>query len=191
LTNRNARTVLIRRSDRRRVPWTNGAGATEVIATGGGDPPAWRVSVADIGPGRTAFSSFPGVNRVFTVIGSHGVTLEWSCRTVDVDPLSPFEFDGQLGPDCVAAGPTNAFNVMVEAATTSARVEAHHLSGSGVFTDPDAETVFYVHRGRLALGDHVAMAGDCLFVDRQSVEASGTATILAAVMTPLVVDQHV
>ena len=187
----HARTVLIRRSDRRRIPWKNGAGATEVIATGDGDPPAWRVSVADIGPGRTAFSSFPGVNRVFTVIGDHGVALEWDCRTVDLDPLSPFAFDGQLGPDCVAAGPTNAFNVMVDAATTAADVVPHHLSRSRVLTDPDAETVIYVHRGSLALGDHVAVAGDCLFVARDSVEAIGTATILVAVIKPQAVDQRV
>ena len=191
MTDGNARTVLIRRSDRRRIPWKNGAGATEVIATGAGDSPAWRVSVADIGPGRTTFSSFPGVNRVFTVIGDHGVTLEWDCRTVDLDPLEPFGFDGELGPDCIAAGPTNAFNVMVDAATTAADVVPHHLSRSHVLTAPDAETVIYVHRGSLASGYHVAMAGDCLVVARESIVATGTATILMATMTPLAVGQRV
>lgn len=191
MTDGNARTVLIRRSDRRRIPWKNGAGATEVIATGDGDSPAWRVSVADIGPGRMTFSSFPGLNRVFTVIGDHGVALEWDRRTVDLDPLDPFGFDGEFGPDCVAAGPTNAFNVMVEAATTAAHVVPHHLTRSRVLTDPDAETVIYVHGGSLASGDHVAIAGDCLFVARQSVEATGTATILVATIKPLAVDQLV
>lgn len=191
MTDGNARTVLIRRSDRRRIPWKNGAGATEVVATGDGESPAWRVSVADIGPGRTTFSSFPGVNRAFTVIGDRGVTLEWDCRTVDLDPLEPFGFDGELGPDCLAAGPTKAFNVMVDAATTSAHVVPHHLFGSRVLTARDAETVIYVHRGSLASGDHVAMPGDCLVVTRESVEASGTATILVATMTPLAVAQPV
>jgi len=191
LTDGDARTVLVRRSDRRRIPWKNGAGATEVIATGDGDSPAWRVSVADIGPGRTTFSSFPGLNRVFTVIGDHGVTLEWDRRSVDLAPLDPFGFDGKLGPDCVAAGPTNAFNVMVEAATTVAHVVPHHLSRSGVLTDPDAETVVYVHRGSLASGDHVATAGDCLVVARQSVLATGSATILVATIEPLAADQRV
>jgi uncharacterized protein len=191
LTDGNARTVLIRRSDRRRIPWKNGAGATELIATGDGDSPAWRVSVADIGPGRTTFSSFHGVNRIFTVIGDQRVALEWDRRTVDLEPLEPFEFDGELGPDCVAAGPTNAFNVMVEAATTAAHVVPHHLTRSRVLTDPVADTVIYVHRGSLASGDHVAMAGDCLVVARKSVEASGTATILVAAMTPLAADQRV
>lgn len=190
MTDGNARTVLIRRCDRRRIPWKNGAGATELIATGDGDSPAWRVSVADIGPGRTTFSSFPGVNRVFTVIGDHGVALEWDSRSVDVDPLSPFGFDGELGPDCLATEPTNAFNVMVDAATTAAHVVPHHLTGS-VLTAPDADTVIYVHRGSLASGDHVAMAGDCLVVARESVEATGTATILVATMTPLAAEQFV
>lgn len=191
MTDGNARTVLIRRSDRRRIPWKNGAGATEVIATGDEPSPAWRVSVADIGPGRTTFSSFPGLNRVFTVIGDLGVTLEWDCRSVDLDPLDPFEFDGELGPDCVAAGPTNAFNVMVEAATTAVHVETHHLPHSRVLTDADAETVIYVHRGSLAAGDHVATAGDCLFIARQSVEATGTATILVAGITPTAANPRV
>ena len=191
MTDGNARTVLIRRSDRRRIPWKNGAGATEVIATGDGDPPAWRVSVADIGPGRTTFSSFPRLRRVFTVIGGHGVTLEWGSRAVDLAPLNPFLFDGELGPDCVAAGPTNAFNVMVEAATTTVHVVPHHLSRSGVLTDPDADTAIYVHRGSLAFGDLVATAGDCLLVARESVEATGTAIVLVATIKPLAVDQGV
>lgn len=119
------------------------------------------------------------------------MTLEWGSRAVDLAPLNPFLFDGELGPDCVAAGPTNAFNVMVEAATTTAHVVPHHLSRSGVLTDPDADTAIYVHRGSLAFGDLVATAGDCLLVARESVEATGTAIVLVATIKPLAVDQRV
>jgi uncharacterized protein len=185
LTDGSSRTVLIRRSDRRRIPWKNGAGATEVIATGEGQPPAWRISVADLGTARTTFSPFPGLRRVFTVVGDHGVTLSWAGRTVHLDPLEPHPFDGEPAPDCVASGPTSAFNVMVDPTAATARVEPRHLSSSAVRTDPDAITVLYVHRGSIAAGDHVAESDDCLLVDRQSVEVTGTATILTVTITPL------
>ncbi|GAB7067225.1 HutD family protein [Mycobacterium hodleri] len=162
MTDGSSRTVLIRRSDRLRIPWKNGAGATEVIATGEGQPPAWRISVADLSTGRTTFSSFPGLHRVFTVVGDHGVTLSWVGRTVELDPLEPCPFDGELAPDCVASGPTSAFNVMVDASAATVHVEPLHLAHSAVFTDPDATTVVYVHRGSLASGDHAAGTGDCL-----------------------------
>jgi environmental stress-induced protein Ves len=161
LTDGSSRTILIRRSDRQRVPWKNGAGATEVIATGEGQPAAWRISVADLGPARTTFSSFPGLHRVFTVVGDHGVTLSWGSRTVDLDPLVPLPFDGELAPDCVASGPTSAFNVMVDVTAATARVEPHHLSHSAVL------------------------------VARQSVEVTGTATILMVTIHPLALDQRV
>lgn len=159
-----------------------------MIATGEGDSPAWRVSVADIGIARTTFSSFPGLHRVFTVVGDHGVTLSWAGRTVDLDPLVPLPFDGELAPTCVASGPTSAFNVMVDAAVATARVEPLELSRSVVVTDPDATTVVYVHRGSVVSGDQTAGPGDCLVISRQSVEVSGGASLLRATIRSLTVN---
>jgi environmental stress-induced protein Ves len=190
LTDGGSRTVLIRPSDRQRIPWKNGAGATEVVATGDGRPPAWRISVADLGAARTTFSSFPGLDRVFTVVGDHGVTLSWAGRSVDLRPLEPHAFSGQLAPDCVPSGPTSAFNVMVDATAATAHVEPRRLSRSAVQTGPDAVTVVYVHRGSLTAGDDVLGMGDCLVVTRQSVVLTGTATILWVTITPVVVNRR-
>ena len=146
--------------------------------------------MADLGTARTTFSSFPGLRRVFTVIGDHGVTLSWAGRTIHLDPLEPHSFDGELAPDCVPSGPTSAFNVMVDATAATAHVEPRHLSDAAALTtDPDAITVIYVHRGSLAASEHVGEAGDCLLVDRRSVEVTGAATILMATITPLVAFQ--
>ncbi|WP_173007945.1 HutD family protein [Mycolicibacterium sp. P1-18] len=180
MTDGDTRTVLVRRSDRQRIPWANGAGATEVVATGEGRPSAWRVSVADLSPARTTFSAFPGLDRVFTVVGDSGVTLSWPGRSVDLDPLEPYAFDGGQAPDCVASGPTSAFNVMVDATAATAHVERRRLSRATVHTDPDVVTVVYVHRGSVTAGTHAADMGDCLIVARESVEVTGTATILLA-----------
>jgi len=69
---------VIRSGERRRVPWRNGAGITEEVATGPDGPsgrPLWRLSVADLGSDPSEFSAFPGRDRIFTVIGEHGVDL--------------------------------------------------------------------------------------------------------------------
>ncbi|WP_185993236.1 HutD family protein [Rhodococcus sp. KBS0724] len=173
-------TELIRRGDRRRVPWKNGAGVTDEIAVDATVAPRWRVSVADLGDAATEFSAFEGRSRVFTVIGAYGVTFEWRGGTTAIEPLQPFGFDGERTPRCIPDGTTSAFNVMVDRRTTTASVSVHDLVDSTVDTDIHAVTVFYVHSGRVEAGSRSADAGDCIVIRLDSVEIRGTGKVLIA-----------
>jgi len=84
------------------LPWKTGSGTTEEICLlpEGATREAFdlRISSAPIlEPG--VFSAFPGVDRVITLIEGAGLALEFSDRTVQLDPLCPYRFDSGLTPD--------------------------------------------------------------------------------------------
>jgi len=134
---------VLRAADRIATPWKNGGGVTrevaawppgadlggfewrislaEIAADGPFSPPGadldgfeWRISLAEIaadGP----FSTFPGVDRVLTVIQGEGLLLTVDDRMLALDAASPpLDFPGEAR---VAArltdGPISDLNVMV------------------------------------------------------------------------------
>jgi len=109
---------VLRAADRIATPWKNGGGVTREVAAW---PPGadldgfeWRISLAEIaadGP----FSTFPGVDRVLTVIQGEGLLLTVDDRMLALDAASPpLDFPGEAR---VAArltdGPISDLNVMV------------------------------------------------------------------------------
>ncbi len=108
------------------MPWKNGGGVTREIVC---QPPAagmndfdWRVSIAHIasdGP----FSSFPGVDRIITLLSGGGVQLKSSDGHVDhvLDkPLAPFAFTGeQVIHARLLQGDCHDFNVMTRRSACS------------------------------------------------------------------------
>jgi environmental stress-induced protein Ves len=102
----------LRSRDYRQVAWRNGGGVTAEIAV---VPDAgefdWRVSMAEVASDG-AFSVFPGVDRVLTVIAGDGLTLEIDGRPA-APGHEPFAFPGDV--PCFArltAGPITDLNVM-------------------------------------------------------------------------------
>lgn len=119
---------VLRAADRRASPWKNGGGVTwEVAISPDGaalDAFDWRLSIAEVassGP----FSSFPGIDRVLTVIEGEGLRL----RVEGADPVTlgqsspPLAFAGDAA--CIAdltAARIRDFNVMVRRAAHRAAV---------------------------------------------------------------------
>jgi hypothetical protein len=116
-------------SQLRASPWKNGGGVTrEVVAMPRGSGLAdfaWRVSIADISMD-SAFSQFPGVARVITLLEGDGVEL----RSADGDVVhrldrlfEPFPFAGeaQLAASLLG-GPSTDFNVMTRRGDVEANV---------------------------------------------------------------------
>ncbi|MFD9661545.1 HutD family protein [Rhodococcus sp. NPDC059968] len=169
---------IIRRAERRTVPWANGAGTTAEIAADAAS--RWRFSVATLEAGST-FSPFPGVDRIFTVIGENPVSLDFGGAPTEIPRLSPTAFAGERGPDCVADGPTEAFNVMVHRSTTAASVDIFDI---GEAHDADAggrlAVLVLILGGRLATDLGPAGPGDCLLVERGSVCLYGPASVVVA-----------
>ena len=106
----------LRSRDYRRVPWRNGRGCTAEIAVApegaGMDDFLWRVSTAAVTePG--AFSAFPGVDRILTVIAGDGLTLEIAGREPAAPGRHPFAFPGDLPCSARLEGePVTDLNVM-------------------------------------------------------------------------------
>ncbi len=162
---------MIRPGDRRRVPWRNGAGTTEEVATGPEGPagrPLWRISVADLGSAPSEFSAFPGTDRIFTVIGEHGVDLDSGHGSRSLDPWHPYPFAGEDAPHCVPRGATRAFNVMTERGAATAAVGYFTLD-TAFDTAADGVTALYVRSGSVQAGTERVAPGDCVLIRGQAV----------------------
>ncbi|WP_009475603.1 HutD family protein [Rhodococcus sp. JVH1] len=175
-TGREAR--IVRRSNRRTIPWANGAGTTAEIAAGAAS--RWRFSVATLEASST-FSPFPDIDRIFTVIGDHPVSLDFGGVHTLIPRLSPTAFAGERSPDCVAEGPTEAFNVMVHRSTTAASVDIVDIGAAqDVTADGRLAVLVLVLGGRLTTDLGPVDPGDCLLVERGSVRLSGQASVVVA-----------
>jgi len=111
------------------MPWKNGGGVTREIAcvpSGAGlEQFDWRVSIAHVASGGP-FSSFPGVDRVITLLEGAGMRLFSAEESIDhrLDQvLAPWSFPGEaliqcslLGADC------EDFNVMTRRGRCRAEV---------------------------------------------------------------------
>lgn len=83
----------VTRDDHDVVPWKNGGGITRVIATGGSrdgsEDWGWRVSIATV-ERDGAYSEFPGVDRLTTVVVGNGTDLfHPDGSTIPLNPLQP------------------------------------------------------------------------------------------------------
>ncbi len=125
---------VLRAADRFATPWKNGGGATREVASfppgAGLDDFAWRVSLADVstdGP----FSTFPGVDRVLTVIEGGGLVLDVDGRMLALDAASPplaFPGDVTVGAR-LTGGPIRDLNLMARRGAW--RVRARRMSVMG------------------------------------------------------------
>lgn len=82
----------------------------------------WRVSIADV-DADGAFSVFPGVDRVITLVEGAGMVLTVDGASHPVGPLSPFPFRGDAATDCrLEAGAVRNMNVMTDRSRATAEV---------------------------------------------------------------------
>lgn len=146
---------ILRAEDRAPAPWKNGGGVTSEVAVhppdAGTDDFGWRVSIADVVRGGP-FSSFPGVDRIITVVDGPGMTLtvDGISHTMDA-PYEPFAFPGDAVTECLLLdGPVVDFNVMVRRADTTARVRVVR-SGTAVRPAPGSRVLAVVLAGSAVL----------------------------------------
>jgi environmental stress-induced protein Ves len=126
---------VLRAADRIATPWKNGGGHTREVAV---SPPGadldsfeWRISLAQIaadGP----FSTFPGVDRVLTVIKGEGLLLTVDDRMLALDAASPpLAFPGEARVSArLTDGAINDLNVMVRRDKWRARTRRLTVTGA-------------------------------------------------------------
>jgi environmental stress-induced protein Ves len=140
------------------MPWANGGGITyEVAASPPGSDLAsfdWRISIADVresGP----FSTFPGIDRVLTVLGPGDLRLFINSTEVLSRRHAPVDFSGD---DEVRAelvdGPITDLNVMTRRGTCESDVVVQTVSGTAVLELPSlSESIIVVLAGHLTMAD--------------------------------------
>lgn len=126
---------ILRAAERVATPWKNGGGVTRELAAwppgAGLDAFDWRISLAEIaadGP----FSTFPGVDRVLTVIQGEGLLLTVDDRMLALDAASPpLDFPGEAPVSArLTHGPISDLNVMVRRGPWRARTRRLTVAGA-------------------------------------------------------------
>ncbi len=96
-------------------PWKNGNGLTQEFASAmDGDALLWRLSLADIDRDG-AFSTFPGMSRILTLISGNGITLTGPQANLSARPRRPLHFEGAFALDAALIdGSCRAFNLIYD-----------------------------------------------------------------------------
>ncbi|MGY0386945.1 HutD/Ves family protein [Nocardioides sp. WG-D5] len=176
-----------------RRPWRNGGGMTAEVAawppgTDAGSDFAWRVSFADVA-GSGDFSTFPGVDRVITLIDGPPMTLELPGETTVLRPFVPYAFDGEVPVRCTVTAPTRDLNVMTRRGQASATVEMRDVGRGDEPLPPGSPLLVVGLTGavRAREGDHSATLGpgDVLITDRPvTLEGAGAVAIVRIAAPP-------
>lgn len=190
---------LLGPDDFRAMPWRNGLGTTIEMAREDDAEGAmlWRVSAADVVEAG-AFSPFPGIDRILTLIEGPGFDLDFSGhgRVAPVELLRPVGFSGDWTTRAEAVrGPSRDLNVMTTRGRASAVVRVHRdaastgplgnrslffcLAGHPVLTLADA--VCTLDPGRLAVISGAAERAGAL-------SAGGTVIQIEITFSPMVAD---
>jgi environmental stress-induced protein Ves len=127
--------VILKKEDYKRSTWKNGLGYTDQIAI---YPPdavlsqanfLWRMSSARI-ENAAPFSVFPLHDRVLVILKGRGLRLTHTFEeggeeeVVDVGPLEPYEFPGDVPSRCdLIAGPITDFSIFLRKAEVEPMVE--------------------------------------------------------------------
>ncbi|MEM6159900.1 HutD family protein [Erwinia sp. P6884] len=142
-----------------RTLWRNGGGETQEIISfpPGGKTFSWRLSIATLARDG-AFSLFPGVDRIITLLEGDGVTL--TAREKYSQSLRhgcPFAFAGEDEVFArLAGGGSSGFNIMTRRATHQASTSC--CRESFAFSTREAG-VLCVLTGKWLLGDSVLLKG--------------------------------
>lgn len=89
----------------------------------------WRLSIADVDTAG-AFSSFPGMTRILTVIEGASVTLTVDGAVEELEKHRPFRFDGGAETSAVLPhGPIRDLNLIARTGAVDAQVKIEALTG--------------------------------------------------------------
>jgi uncharacterized protein len=146
---------VVRFAELTAVPWRNGGGLTrEVVSAGGSGPQGfdWRVSIADVSePG--PFSSFPGVDRLITVVEGEGMDLVVDGVEHVLGLHEPFRFDGASQTSCSRlAGPIRDLNIMTRNDRLTASVAIRDLSQNRPVALADSQVLLLLTGSGVVVG---------------------------------------
>ncbi len=153
-------TRLLTARDFTPMPWANGKGVTvELARSDAGGAMRWRLSRARVVE-NGAFSIFPGVERVLTVLTGPGFDLVGEGIALQARPYGPVSFAGDVAVRAVGVtAPSDDFNVMTARALGRAGVRV--LRGPETLDPARLWAIYWPQTDRLLLTDEgFAFDGD-------------------------------
>ncbi len=176
LSARDSGVHILPAHERRQVAWKNGLGYTMVV----GVSPAgagyldfdWRVSIAELS-GDSAFSNFPGIDRIVTLLSPDPVGLSVDGVERWITQFKPYAFAGDVPVSArLPHRRATDLNVMTRRNRIRASVRIHTSEGALATTVPAGETsVCIVVAGRASL--HWQKEPDVVLGERDAVVVTG------------------
>ena len=117
----NTMATILLPADFTAMPWKNGGGVThEIVRDERQGAMLWRLSIAEVASDG-AFSLFPGMTRLLTVIAGDGMTLEADDVILTAKPRQPVRFSGDTALfGRLTTGPVRDLNFIFDASTINA-----------------------------------------------------------------------
>ncbi|MFF1823523.1 HutD family protein [Kribbella sp. NPDC058245] len=161
------------------MPWKNGQGVTYDVAQSGSPDFAWRLSFAEVDrPG--AFSTFPEVDRIITLVAGEQLALTMPGGVVQVlRPFEPFAFPGEAEVWADTSVATVNFNVMTRRGQASAEVVCQRINGEQSF---GFNGFLVVLAGSLTVDGEVL--GPLDVVRDPALEVSGDGVVAVVALSP-------
>ena len=173
--------LIFHKQDYREGRWRNGMGVSWDIAS---DPAAgadfgWRLATARI-DGDVPFSSYPMVDRVFTLIEGDGLDLAVAgLGTIAVETcFVPQRFPGDAHTFCtLRGGPCRALNLFLARGRWTADVTVHRVGGA-VALSHHGPTLLFALQGRVTIGAEDLNEGDAAHLASPATAASSSSALL-------------
>ncbi len=166
---------ILKKTDYKRLTWKNGLGHTDEVAIfpEGSDLRKgdflWRISTARIEQ-PSPFSIFPNHDRILVILSGSGVRLSHIFSEgeppdlVDISPLEPYDFPGDITSHCdLISGPVNDLSVFIKKGVVEALVDigsTWNLSGRWNFA--------LVAKGEYTFQGKTLATGDTAFLELEN-----------------------
>ena len=188
-------TQILKSENYREGRWLNGLGLSWDIAAephdAGAQDFSWRMALAQI-DSSVAFSHYPNVDRIFTLIEGHGLNLVFGDREILKigKRFVPHEFAGDVNTACVVNnGPCRALNLFFRRGAWKVSVRARSADDDLCVTSAQTTMAFALRGsfrlgaiGTLNCGDTLHLSsGDSAALEPQSEDA----LLYVATLTPV------
>jgi environmental stress-induced protein Ves len=163
--------LVVRPSDVAPKPWSDGLGATRVLAA----RPGWRISLVEM-QGRMPFSPFIGADRLLIPLSPAGVSLEINGHASRVPRYSAVTFRGEdhVWAD-TGSGMVAAVDLMTRRSSGRLQWAIHRLSGA-IAETADALVVL---AGRVEARGETAPPGSVIRPGAGSITLTSSDAVIA------------
>jgi environmental stress-induced protein Ves len=174
------------------MPWRNGGGVTYEVArnpSGASDEFDWRISIAEVSASG-AFSTFPGIDRIITLVEGTDLALTVDGVRHRLHPLQPFAFDGGADTIGEVSTPARDLNVMTRRGRATAELDVIRLrDGAEVSVGPAEPLVLVALSGTAVVSsaaqERVQLAAlDALCWSGPALTVSGSGVVAAVRIWP-------